>query len=323
MMTMGLLAFVIFSAALFAAAYYSFVVPQQTENQALLGRLRDLRARSGHARVRGGGDLLQEEVALNWFGRLFSWVGIQRRLQLKVKQADLTYSAGNILVLCFVLAVAGYLLGNLFGIPIMTVNMVIGLVMGYLPIAWINFQRDRRLHKFEQQLPEAINLFNRSMKAGHNIQSGLATISEESLDPAKKEFQKVLEELDLGSTTETALHNLGERVPLIDLKFFITGLILQRQTGANMVEVLENLALLIRERLTLAEKLAAGTAQQRFSAALFCSVPVIMGAIYAFLKPEYFRLLLDDEVGQMILTYSIVSEIIGILILRKLASPKF
>ncbi len=322
MMTLGLIAFFIFSGALFAAAYYSFVVPQQTENQALLGRLRDLRARGGHTRARGG-DLLQEEVALNWFGRLFAWVGIQRRLQLKVKQADLTYSAGNILVLCFVFAAVGYLLGNLFGIPIMIINLVIGLMMGYLPIGWINFQRDRRLHKFEQQLPEAINLFNRSMKAGHNIQSGLATISEESLDPAKKEFQKVLEELALGSTTETALHNLGERVPLIDLKFFITGLILQRQTGANMVEVLENLAILIRERLTLAEKLAAGTAQQRFSAALFCSVPVIMGAIYAFLKPEYFRLLLDDEVGQMILTYSIVSEIIGILILRKLASPKF
>ncbi len=323
MLTWWLISFLIFAGALFAAAYYSFLVPQQAENQALLGRLRDLRARSGQPRVRGGGDLLQEEEDLNWFGRMFSWVGLQRRLQLKVKQADLTHSAGNILLLCLALAVVGYLMGNLFGIPIVAVNVVIGLMVGYLPIAYINFKRNGRLHKFEQQLPEAINLFNRSMKAGHNIQSGLGTIAEESMDPVKKEFQKVLEELALGSTTETALHNLGERVPLIDLKFFITGLILQRQTGANMVEVLENLAVLIRERLTLAEKLAAGTAQQRFSAALFCSVPVFMGAIYAFLKPEYFRLLLDDETGQMILTYSIVSEIIGILILRKLSSPKF
>ncbi len=143
------------------------------------------------------------------------------------------------------------------------------------------------------------------------------------MDPVRQEFKKLLEELALGSTTETALHRLGERMPIIDLKFFITGLILQRQTGANMVEVLENLAVLIRERLNLAEKLKAGTAQQRFSAALFCSVPVIMGAIYAFMKPEYFRLLLDDPTGNMILTYAIVSETIGILVIRKLANPKF
>ena len=90
-----------------------------------------------------------------------------------------------------------------------------------------------------------------------------------------------------------------------------------------MVDVLENLAVLIRDRLNLSEKLKAGTAQQRFSAAIFCSVPIFMGIIYAFLKPEYFRLLLEDETGNMILTYAIVSEIIGILILRKLSSPKF
>jgi len=316
-------AFLIFSGALFAAAYYAYVTPQRTDNQALIGRLRELRARTGPARVRGGGDLLQQEEGLNTIGRFFAWIGLQRRLQKLIAQADLEYKAGNVLVLCVVLGVSTYFFTGLIGIPITIVNALLALLMGYLPIAWINLKRSLRLGKFEHQLPEAINLFNRTMKAGHNIQSGLATIAEESLDPVRKEFKKLLEELALGSTTETALHNLGERVPIIDLKFFITGLILQRQTGANMVEVLENLAILIRERLNLNEKLKAGTAQQRFSAAIFCSVPIFMGAIYAFLKPEYFRILLEDETGKMILTYAIVSEIIGILILRKLSSPKF
>ena len=316
-------AFLIFSAALFGAAYYAFVTPQRAENQALIGRLRELRSRTGTPRVRGGGDLLQQQEGLNIVGRFFNWIGLQRRLQLLIAQADLEYKAGNVLFLCVALAVVTYFFSGLIGIPIVAVNIVFAILIGYLPVAWINFQRSRRLGKFEHQLPETINLFNRSMKAGHNIQSGLATIAEETSDPVKKEFKKLLEELALGSTTETALHNLGERVPLIDLKFFITGLILQRQTGANMVEVLENLAVLIRERLNLNEKLKAGTAQQRFSAAIFCSVPIFMGAIYAFLKPEYFKLLLEDETGNMILTYAIISETIGILILRKLSSPKF
>lgn len=315
-------AFLIFSGALFGAAYFVYITPQRTEQNALLVRMRELRARTGTVRVRGG-DLMQQEEGLSSIGRLFAWIGLQRRLQKLIAQADLNYKAGNVLLLCVVLGVGSYFLLGLMGIPLVLVNAVFALLIGYLPIAWINFQRKRRLGKFEHQLPEAINLFNRSMKAGHNIQSGLATIAEESLDPVRKEFKKMLEELALGSTTETALHNLGERVPLIDLKFFITGLILQRQTGANMVEVLENLAVLIRDRLNLSEKLKAGTAQQRFSAAIFCSVPIFMGMIYAFLKPEYFRLLLEDETGNMILTYAIVSEIIGILILRKLSSPKF
>lgn len=322
-MTFLFVSFLIFGSAMFGAAYYAFVLPRRAENQALIGRLRELRSRTATTRVRTGGDLLRQEEGLNAFGRFFAWLGIQRRLQKLIAQADLPYKAANVLILCVVIAVVAYLFCQLIGIPILAVNLVFALLAGYLPIAYINFMRGRRLDKFEHQLPDAINLFNRSMKAGHNIQSGLATIAEESLDPVKKEFQKLLEELALGSTTETALHNLGERVPLIDLKFFITGLILQRQTGANMVEVLENLAVLIRERLNLNEKLKAGTAQQRFSAALFCSVPIVMGAIFAFLKPEYFRLLLEDETGNIILTYSIISEIIGILVIRKLSKPKF
>src|ERR1019366_3431768 len=111
------------------------------------------------------------------------------------------------------------------------------------------------------------------------------------------EFRKVVEELALGSAIEPALHSLGERIPLLDLKFFVTGLILQRQTGANMVNVLENLSTLIRERLNMAAKLKAHTAQQRFSAALLCGLPFVVGLGFWFVKPEYMRLLWTDPIG--------------------------
>jgi tight adherence protein B len=111
------------------------------------------------------------------------------------------------------------------------------------------------------------------------------------------EFRKLMEELALGSQIEPALHNLGERIPLIDLKFFITGLILQRQTGANMVAVLENLSVLVRDRLNMAAKRKAHTAQQRLSAGLLCALPFIVGLGFEVLKPDYLRLLWTDPTG--------------------------
>jgi tight adherence protein B len=148
----------------------------------------------------------------------------------------------------------------------------------------------------------------------------LETIATETANPVKKEFKKLMEELALGSQVEPALHGLGKRVPLIDLKFFITSLILQRQTGANMVQVLENLSTLVRERLNMAAKMKAHTAQQRFSAGLLCALPLVVGIGFWFLKPEYVRLLWTDPVGSKFFTYAIVSEIIGILVIRRIAN---
>jgi len=134
------------------------------------------------------------------------------------------------------------------------------------------------------------------------------------------EFKKLMEELALGSQVEAALHSLGKRVPLIDLKFFITSLILQRQTGANMVAVLEGLAALVRERLNMAAKLKAHTAQQRFSAGLLCVLPIVVGLGSFIFNPNYIRPLWTDPVGSKFFTYAIISEIVGILIIRRISN---
>jgi len=255
-------------------------------------------------------------------GDFIEWIGLIRRLQDMIDQANMRYRAPEVATFSLLLLLAVYFVLGLF-IPILLVKLTLALAIAAMPIVVILTKRKKRLAKFEQQLPDSIDLFNRSMKAGHNIHAGLETIASESPDPARYEFRKVVEEMALGMQVDVALRNLGRRVPLIDLKFFITGLILQRQTGANMVDVLENLALLVRERLHLVEKMKASTAQQRFSAALLCSMPVVFAIILWFLKREYIVLLYTDETGSKFLTYAIVSEIIGILIIRKIASPKF
>jgi tight adherence protein B len=319
--------FLIFSGALLAAAYYVHSTPKQAESKVLVARLREIRAKSGvSARAsRGVSDLMLQENkgTFSQFNKLLDWIAPARRLQASIEQANLSYRATDVITVSILIAGMVYFLQGLFGEGIFLLRLLIAGICGSLPIVYIMRVRARRLAKFEENLPDAIDLFNRSMRAGHNIQSGLETIGAETADPVRMEFRRVVEELALGSQLEAALHNLGRRVPLIDLKFFITGLILQRQTGANMVAVLENLSVLIRERLNLAAKMKAATTQQRFSAGLLCALPIVVGLGFWLVKPEYMVLLFTDETGSKFLTYAIISEILGILIIRKISNPKF
>ena len=313
-------AFLIFSVALYAAGYYIWTVPQRQAEELLSGRLRELRAHM--RRSKSAPELLRREHrgSLAFLGDLVNWVGVFRRLQEMIEQANLKYRAADVFGLSVAIALIAFLVLGLAGASLPLLRLMIAAAMGAIPMAYIVRVRARRLRKFEEQLPDAIDLFTRTMRAGHNIHSGLETIATETADPVRMEFKKLMEELALGSQLEPALHGLGRRVPLIDLKFFITSLILQRQTGANMVNVLEGLSALVRERLNMAAKLKAHTAQQRFSAALLCLLPVVVGLGFWVLKPEYMRLLWTDPVGSKFFTYAIVSEIVGILVIRRISN---
>ena len=317
-----LAAFLIFSLALLSAGYYVWSVPRQQAVDELGNRLRELRVNTRRG-TRSAPDLLRRERrgTFAFLGDLVTWVGLLRRLQELIEQANLKYRAADVFGLSVLLGVGSFVLLALLG-GILFLQLLVAVALGAAPIVYIMRVRARRLRKFEEMLPDAIDLFTRTMRAGHNIHSGLETIANETSDPVKMEFKKLMEELALGSQVEPALHGLGKRVPLIDLKFFITALILQRQTGANMVAVLENLSSLVRERLNMAAKLKAHTAQQRFSAGLLCALPLVVGIGFYILKPEYVRLLWTDPVGIKFFTYAIISEIVGILIIRKLANIK-
>jgi tight adherence protein B len=314
--------FCLFAGALFAAGYYIWSVPEQQAEHAMAARMRDLRAnmRSGGARTESTLIRREHRGSFAFIGDLVKWVGILRRLQELIEQANLKYRAADVFGLSIMLSLGTFLVLQVFGFEMLVLRILVACALGIAPVTYVMQMRRRRMHRFEELLPDAIDLFTRTMRAGHNIHSGLETIATETADPIRMEFKKVMEELALGSQIEPTLHNLGKRVPLIDLKFFITGLILQRQTGANMVAVLENLATLVRERLNMAAKLKAHTAQQRFSAGLLCGLPLVVGLGFWFLKPDYIRLLWTDETGSKFFTYAIFSEIIGILIIRKIAN---
>jgi tight adherence protein B len=316
-----LVALLLFSIGLYGAGYYLWSVPQQEASEDLSNRLRGVRTTMrGRSKAP---ELLRREHrgTFAFLGDLVTWVGVLRRLQVMIEQANLKYRAADVFGVSLLLGIATFLLITLFG-GMFFLRLLFASAVGVAPLFYIMRARTRRLRKFEEQLPDAIDLFTRTMRAGHNIHSGLETIATETADPVRMEFKKLMEELALGSQVEPALHGLGKRVPLIDLKFFITSLILQRQTGANMVAVLENLSTLVRERLNMAAKLKAHTAQQRFSAGLLCCLPLVVGIGFWILKPDYVRLLWTDPVGSKFFTYAIISEIIGILVIRKIANIK-
>jgi tight adherence protein B len=303
------------------AGYYVWSVPEQEAARELTHRLRGLRANAS-GRGRSAPSLLRREHRGTFavLGDLVAWVGVFRRLQDTIDQANLRYRAADIFGLSLLIGGACFAVLQLLGVANLLLQLIVSLLVACAPVFYIVRVRARRLRKFEEMLPDAIDLFTRTMRAGHNIHSGLETIAGETADPVRMEFRKLMEEIALGSQLEPALHLLGRRVPLIDLKFFITSLILQRQTGANMVSVLDNLSQLVRERLDMAAKLKAHTAQQRFSAGLLCTLPLVFGIASYFIKPEYTRLLWTDPVGTKFLTYAIISEIFGILVIRKLAN---
>jgi tight adherence protein B len=307
------LTILIFTLATAAAAEVSIWGPERRARNEIGNRLRNLRVSAG---PRAGSLLRQQQFGTH---RL----EITKMLQAMIDQARLPYRAGNVLTFSALLLAGGYFVSDLLQLfPFFILKVFFAIGCSLLPYFYIRMIRNRRMRQIETLLPDAIDLFTRAMRAGHNIQSGLAVLADETPEPLGSEFKKLVEDLTLGSQVAEALHSLGDRVPLLDLRFFSTGVILQRETGANIILVMENLSAVIRERLQLRSRLRAHTAQQRFSAGLLCGLPIVSGIAFYFLRYEYISPLWLTPTGSWFLIYGIVSEIIGILVIRRIASVK-
>ena len=311
------LTLLIFTAAFAAAAEYAWWGPQRRVRSEIAQRLRGLRVDGGR---RPASLLRQQQFGGTSF---LSRLEMLKRLQDTIDQAKLPYRAGNIMALTLLILPIAYLGADLLNLfPFIILKLLFAIGCSIVPVVYIRMKRNQRMRKIEEMLPDAIDLFTRAMRAGHNIHSGLQVLADETPEPLGGEFKKLAEDLTLGSTVGEALHGLGDRVPLLDMRFFSTGVVLQRETGANIVTVMENLSAVIRERLQLRARLRSHTAQQRFSAALLCSLPVVMGVAFYFLRYDYISPLWLTPLGSRFLIYGIVSELAGIFFVRKVASVR-
>jgi tight adherence protein B len=240
-------------------------------------------------------------------------------LTLLFEQAEVRMTVAMFVTICVGLAFGSSILVSLAGLNVMLAPLV-GLTFGSLPFFWLLFRRKRRLQKFAAQLPEALELVARALRAGHSLAAGFHLVSQEGSDPIASEFGRVFEEQNLGIPFEEALNNLTERVPNLDLKFFVTAVILQRQTGGDLAEILDKIGRLIRERFAIWGQVQALTGEGRLSGIVLLALPPLLFVTVYRMNPDYLSLLFTDELGKKMLIGGIVMQLLGALAIRKIVN---
>ena len=242
-------------------------------------------------------------------------------IDLLFEQADVSLTVTRLVAISGVMAAAGAVLGAAVGIHYGLLP-VLGLFMGALPLFWVLWRRKRRLKQFGTQLPDALDMLARALRSGQSLAAGFNVISEEMGAPLGKEFGRVFEEQNLGISMEESLRSLGDRIPNLDLKFFITAVILQRQTGGDLAEILDKIGHLIRERFQIWGQIQALTGEGRLSGIVLLALPVLLFLAVYQLNREYVMVLFTEPMGKKMLAAAIVMQILGALVIRKIINIK-
>jgi tight adherence protein B len=233
-----------------------------------------------------------------------------------IEQSGTKASASGILVIGLVGAVvvglvAGIVTRAPWGLPLG------GLVGFGLPFLFLKVKRTRRLRTFEEQFPEALDLIARALKAGHAFATGLKMAADELPEPVGPEFRKTFDEQNFGLPMKDALDNLAHRIPILDVRFFVTAVLIQRETGGNLAEILENLGFVVRERFKILRQVRVYTAHGRFTGYVLLALPAVLGIALSFINPEHMNLLFRESIGHMLLGLALVMQVIGFLWIKQ------
>jgi tight adherence protein B len=271
-------------------------------------------------------NLLKESGVLNQpldatQGIIAAFLASFRGLTLWFQQADTTIAPSRFFMVCGMLAVGGLVAGIASGMSLALVPFL-ALFAGWLPILWLMMRRKRRFKKFAKQLPDALELISRALRAGHSLASGFNLVAEEMMAPVATEFRKAFEEQNLGIPLDEALEGMTERMPNLDLKFFATAVILQRQTGGDLAEILDKIGRLIRERFQIWGQVQALTGEGRLSGIVLLALPPALFVAVWRLNPDYVLPLFTDPLGKQMLLWAVVMQILGALVIRKIVNIK-
>jgi len=318
-MPIAIIAFLAF-VVVAVAAFVVFSLFDQRSAQARLLKER----LSGQGK--GGANAAVEELELvrdEQMSQIPALDGLLRRservsaVQKMLDQAGMSMRAGNFLGLCALGGIAASILVYMVArrVEIAWVALLVGFL---LPYSYASYQRSRRFSKFEELFPEAIDTLARAVRAGHAFTTALEMISSEVNEPVAGEFRQLYEEQKFGMPVRDALMNLTQRMPSVDVKFFVTAVMLQRETGGNLAEILDNLSYVIRERFKIQRQVRVYTAQGRLTMALLMGMPPIIVTVMMILNPGFIKPLFSDPIGHTLVVAGITLQTVGYFVIRKI-----
>jgi tight adherence protein B len=242
-------------------------------------------------------------------------------VRLFLEQADIRIAVPKFMLICAAIGGAGGLLCLAMRLPIY-VAPAAGLPLASLPFVAVFIKRKMRLGKFSAQLPDAMELVSRALRAGHSLAAAFQLVQSEMPDPIGIEFGRVYESQNLGIPLDEALEEMADRVPNVDLRFFATAVILQRQTGGDLAEILDKIGHLIRERFKIWGQVKALTGEGRLSGIILLALPPILFGVMYKLNPDYVMMLFNDPLGNQMLAVAIILQVVGALVIRKIVNIK-
>lgn len=237
------------------------------------------------------------------------------RLHTFLAQAGVSWSVAGFLSATALAFLAGAVLAMLLGLPA-ALALVLALGAALLPLLVAISRREQRLKSLELQLPEAADLISRSLRAGHAFPSTMQMLADEMPDPIASEFRIVADEVNFGLPMSDALQRLAARVPLADLQFLVIAVLVQREAGGNLSELLSKVSLLVRQRLKLIGDVRVLSSEGRLSAWILCLLPVVVGMVFALVSPDYLKRFVDDPAGPLLLGVAAVMMLLGVLWMR-------
>ena len=319
-----LISFVVFLLGLFLVlgAYLLATVGTDNKRARLRERLSEALLHSAHTEdievILARNELMSEIPALNR-----ALLRVQTALQLKrmLDQADLHITPSRLVMFSSMAGILAALAVSVISIS-MPLIILSGIVAAALPFLHVWWKRKRRFDQFLELLPDALELMSRALSAGHAFSEALHMVAEEMPEPIAGEFRKTYEEQNLGLSLKLALENLMERIPLLDLRMCVTAVLVQKETGGNLGEILEKVAYTIRERFRIMGDLKTLTTSSRLSAWLLCALPIFVAIAVTFMNPDYMAVLWKDQRGHYLIAAAITMQFTGMLIVKKILNIK-
>jgi tight adherence protein B len=318
MMVMALLVFALVTGAIIGGYYAVMWLPGYLAAKRLDQRLHDVSFGVADSDPKDDSTVVKHAITgpLPAMDRALSKSGVGLGLAKMIEQSGVKTTPSAIVMMSLMMAAAAGLAAHA-AVPLPIAGPAAAALAALLPYGWLKNRKSKRMKRFEEQFPEALDMLSRAIRAGHAFQTAMGMVADELPDPVGPEFKKTFDQQNYGLPLKDALNELSERLKMLDVRFFVTAVLIQRDTGGNLAEILDNLAHVVRERFKILRQVRVHTAHGRFTGYVLLALPAAVGVALSFINPEHMGLLFHERMGQIMLMGAMVMQTVGFLWIRQ------